>query len=155
MWCECVCPANQAMVGRIARGRKNSLPMGKNPRRGQKDDHGAPFAQINPVAHLMLEKKILSSSSFKASAFHQKFPISCVDPLPPWTPALVALECRLYTLHLPITRIYLIYAPPARQIYTLPRRLAPPIEQLGKFQIERWQLFGTTLLDLTAMGEGV
>ena len=64
------------------------------------------------------------------------FPMSCVDPLPPWTPALVALVQPLHFTPADYQNLPDLRAP-ARQIYALPRRLAPPIEQLGKFQIER------------------
>ena len=64
------------------------------------------------------------------------FPMACVHPLPPWTLAVVALVQALCTLHgcrWP-EFTWFTHQP---QIYALPRRLAPPIEQLGKFQIER------------------
>ena len=34
------------MVREVAQGPENSHSMGKNPRRGQRDDHGARFAQF-------------------------------------------------------------------------------------------------------------
>ena len=132
---------------RVPRGLKIPIRWAKIPAVGKR-------TTTAPLLHKSTGSTFDASTLLLLIHIASAFPMACVHPLPPWTLAVVALVQSLCTLHgcrWP-EFTWFTHQP---QIYALPRRLAPPIEQLCKFQIERWQLFGTTLLDLTAMGEGV
>ena len=127
MGCECVCSPNQAMVGRVALGPENSHPIAKIPAVGKRTTT-APL--LHKSTGSTFDASTLSSSSFSFS-HGVRPPIASLNSCSGCSSAGFTLYTAADYQNLPDLRA------PARQIYALPRRLAPPIEQLGKFQIER------------------